>query len=356
MSLLLATLARTVEPGALNSRNWNQLLVEARQAAMVARLGWTLDTMVARAELPEVVQDVLEGAESYVEYIQTRVRHELNLLAAVAIDCPYRVLLMKGAAYIAQGCDAAMGRGLSDLDVLVPQDYLVDFEARLNASGWRFSEQMTGYDEYYYRELSHELPPMRHPKFQFELDVHHNILQPTHRLAVDASRLLDRAISIPDTPYHAFCLEDQILHSAAHLTMSDELRGGLRDIHDITLLCKQGHRQDISFFEALVDRSFALGLQRSLYYVLAFAITNLGLEVPAHSWGQLRTAAPPAPVDRLMTTLIDHRLRPASTHSSKSDWAEQLLYLRSHWIRMPPGLLASHLLRKSLQRGKDSRI
>ena len=31
--------------------------------------------------------------------------------------------------------------------------------------------------------------------------------------------------------------------------------------------------------------------------------------------------------------------------------ARWLLYVRSHWLRMPPLLLARHLLRKSLRRG-----
>jgi len=29
-----------------------------------------------------------------------------------------------------------------------------------------------------------------------------------------------------------------------------------------------------------------------------------------------------------------------------------LLFVRSHWLRMPPGLLAAHLLRKAFRTGK----
>lgn len=352
MSLLLPALAGRLEPLSLTNRNWNQLLTEARRANMISRLGHALDRQLPRQELPRVVRELLRAADTYVAYIHTRARHELRMLGNSVGDCGYPVLLLKGAAYVAQGNPASAGRGLSDLDVLVPREHIGDFEARLASKGWQFSEAMSEYDDYYYRELSHELPPMRHPRHQLELDIHHNILQPTHRLRVDARQLVEHSTPLDQSVYRVCSIEDQILHSATHLTMSDELRGGLRDLHDISLLCEHGQKQNSGFYQALIGRAFKLGLQRPLYYTLEFAVSELDLQLPAESREQLQVAAPPAPVDRLMRRLIDRRVRPAEGPSSSGSFAEHCLYLRSHWIRMPPLLLARHLLRKALQRKK----
>jgi hypothetical protein len=55
---------------------------------------------------------------------------------------------------------------------------------------------------------------------------------------------------------------------------------------------------------------------------------------------------PVAPVTRLMDALVERTLL-ASGVSSAAAFA---LYVRSHWLRMPPLLLARHLLRNGLRR------
>jgi hypothetical protein len=55
---------------------------------------------------------------------------------------------------------------------------------------------------------------------------------------------------------------------------------------------------------------------------------------------------PVVPVTRLMDALVERTLL-ASGVSSAAAFA---LYVRSHWLRMPPLLLARHLLRNGLRR------
>ena len=56
------------------------------------------------------------------------------------------------------------------------------------------------------------------------------------------------------------------------------------------------------------------------------------------------------PIDGLMSVLVTRvaaaRGRRTPTHALRN-W---LLYVRSHWLRMPPHLLLPHLLRKSMRR------
>lgn len=353
ITLLEDVLAGRRGPQDLDAGDWNRLLLEGRSANMVSRLGSVLEQQANPAQWPQAVRDVIAGSNAWVAYMQMRARHELDLLGQIASDCAYPVVLLKGAAYVLADSVAAKGRSLSDLDVLVPRSELADFEARLQRAGWRFAETLDDYDDFYYRELSHELPPMRHSRCQLELDVHHNVLQPTHRLKVDAARLLEAATPVAGTPFHALDLRDQILHSATHLTMSDELRGGLRDMHDIKLLLEDGARRDGAFPGRLVERSFDLGLQRPLYYALEYLQARLGCVLPPDVEASIRAAAPAFPVRPVMTKLVEGRLTPAIGAPLASQVNETLLFLRSHWIRMPPLMLTGHLLRKAVT-GRDA--
>jgi hypothetical protein len=55
-------------------------------------------------------------------------------------------------------------------------------------------------------------------------------------------------------------------------------------------------------------------------------------------------------MDLLVPRVLEPRY-PTRRPARLSAW---LLFLRSHWLRMPPGLLAAHLLRKGLRGGKAS--
>jgi hypothetical protein len=67
--------------------------------------------------------------------------------------------------------------------------------------------------------------------------------------------------------------------------------------------------------------------------------------------------SPQRPVLRLMDRLIwlamvpDHPDFP----QRRTGMARWLLYVRSHWLRMPPGLLLKHLMQKQIIRWKRSR-
>ena len=53
--------------------------------------------------------------------------------------------------------------------------------------------------------------------------------------------------------------------------------------------------------------------------------------------------APPPPVAGLMRWLIDAALAPPALGRWQSALARQLLFIRSHWVRMPPLMLVRHL-------------
>ena len=225
MKALIAALRDPATVRHFTPADWEALLGEGRRTRMLARVHHLLAQSLADVPLPVGARDMLSGHARYVAHMHVLVRNELRRIGAVAAQVDYPVILLKGAAYLMAELPFAAGRGLSDIDVLVPRDALDDFERRLLAAGWEFDSSLSAYDDQYYRAWSHELPPMRHPDSSLELDVHHNLIQVTSRSALDAAPLIARAQPVSGTPFHVLAAPDRVLHSALHLLMSDELRG-----------------------------------------------------------------------------------------------------------------------------------
>ena len=346
MKTLASVLSQPATVADFAPAQWQMLITDTRQAQMMDRLRSVLARHAPEIPLPQVVSEVFEGTGCYVDYLQHRARYEVSQLAALANTVDYPVVLLKGAAYLVEGIPAGEGRGLSDIDILVPHASLADAERRLQARGWRFTEDLDEYDNYYYRELAHELPPMRHPDRKFELDVHHGIIQPTHRLKPDSARWFEEAQPLAGSPCYRLSRRDQVLHSATHLFMSDELRGGLRDLHDIVLLCRQGEIEAADFWGQLVQRAQEQGLQRPLHYALYCARRGLALRVPDRAAAAVEALRPRGAGARWAESLFMRRF--FSPPAEQPGVTGALLYWRSHWIRMPPGLLLRHLSRKAV--------
>ena len=183
------------------------------------------------------------------------------------------VILLKGAAYLAMQLPAARGRSFSDVDVLVPKARLSQVESALMQRGWMTTHH-SAYDQRYYREWMHELPPLRHLQRQSVLDVHHTILPETARLRPDATLLLSAALPVPGWDGVAVLAPtDMVLHSMTHLFHNDELSRGLRDLSDLDLLLRH-FAVDATWWRNLVERARTLDL-------LSSAVLRPGLH-PAH--------------------------------------------------------------------------
>jgi len=217
-------------------------------------------------------------------------------------------------------------------------------------AGW-VSEATNAYDDYYYRVLSHELPPLTHPARGLEVDLHHTLTPPVSRLKVDGGRLLAQAVPLADAPWpysrcHVLAPTDMVLHSATHLLFNDELRGGLRDVYDMHRLCLHFAAAEPRFWTRLTERAWELGLERPLWYALTTLRRLLATPVPDSGMAELRNAAPNPALDALMARLIDRLLAPANPERLSAPATEWVLFVRSHWVRMPPGILFPHLARK----------
>jgi hypothetical protein len=133
-----------------------------------------------------------------------------------------------------------------------------------------------------------------------------------------------------------------------HLMFDSDLADKLRDLTDIDAMCRFFSEEDREFWGRLVERAGRLGLGRPMYYSLRYCRKLLGTPVPGEIVDRTRVWAPAVPVRWLMDCLVPRALMPEPPEyaSAITVVARLLLYMRSHWLRMPPWLLVYHLAYK----------
>jgi Uncharacterised nucleotidyltransferase len=277
--LLLSILRQPAEALALSALRWDLLLRQARVAGLPARLGHLLDGAGALDAAPPAPRQHLLNAMRLARAQQAEVRRELDHVRDALAGLALAPILLKGAAYVAAGLSPSPGRVFSDIDILVPKARLAEVEAALMAHGWAGTHH-TPYDQRYYRQWMHELPPMSHVRRGTVIDVHHAIVPETARVRSDAALLISGARPLADAaPYYVLAPTDMVLHSMAHLFNNDDLQHALRDLCDIDALLRQ-FAPEPGFWRALLERALALRLQRALQHGLRHAQSVLGTPVP----------------------------------------------------------------------------
>ncbi len=343
--VLLGAINAPDELARLSAPDWELLLRVARRTRLLARIEADLAQAGLLDRIPPQAANHFRSARNVVAHRQTLVSWEVNrvLWALHGLDVP--LVILKGAAYILAGLPAARGRLFADLDLLVPLAQIEPVEKALLAHGW-LRTQIDPYDDRYYRVWMHEIPPLRHRERKTEIDLHHTILPRTSRLKPDPALLLAAARPLEDPRLRVLAPADMVLHSLVHLFLEGDPVEGLRlrDLVDVTdLLAHFG--QERGFWESLVPRGRELDLQRPLYYGLRFARSILGADVPAAVVSDAESGAPAAPARRLMDWLVPLAMLPEHPDFPRRSAAvaRWLLYARSHWLRMPPLMLARHL-------------
>jgi hypothetical protein len=335
--LLVRALAEPASLRSLVPRQWTGLIAMARAESL-------LGSLACRAhgtELPPGVAALFEAARVDSSSVRNQALWEVEMArrALAGVDSP--IILLKGSAFAASELAAAEGRSIGDLDILVPRDRLAEVERALLDAGWEWVKQ-DDYDDLYYRRWMHELPPLIHRSRDRMIDVHHNILPLTARPSPDAAALIEDSVPLA-SGLRVLSPEDMIVHAAAHLFADGDLTGGLRNLWDIDRLLREfGQRQ--GFWQRLSERARRHGLEPEVKRALRMC-TRLYF-TPVDPAGAGRRSA----WDRL----FERRLL------ARNDWGQATrpalrfgFYLRSHWLRMPPLLLARHLFIKS--RGRSAK-
>lgn len=341
----------------LSLADWELLIRVARRVRLLGRLEADLSRVGLLGVIPPRAADHLRAARNVIEHRNTLVTWEINriLWALKGVDSP--IILLKGAAYVLADLPPAHGRIFADVDLLTPEEQIEKIEEKLVSRGW-LKMPIDPYDDRYYRVWMHEIPPLRHRERGTEIDIHHRILPRTSRLKSDPSPLFMAARSLEDSRLHVLAPADMVLHALVHLFLECDPREGLRlrDLLDVHLLL-QHFGEEENFWNSLAPRAYSLGLERPLFYGLRFARQFFDTPIPEAVLAEVNDAGPRRPILWLMDQLVSLTILPGHPDYPYfwATLARRILYLRAHWLRMPPIILARHLSYKAYLRFRGVR-
>ncbi len=325
---------------ALDGAGWTDLISIARAESLIGSLAHRLQGV----DVPEQVKPVLKDAIEAHELVRQQALWEADCARRALVDIDCKVVLMKGTAYVAADLDAGIGRSIGDLDIMVARDKLPMVEEALLDAGWEWVKP-DPYDDQYYREHMHELPPLIHRDRDRMIDVHHTTLPLTARPTPDAQAMLDDAVQLENGLY-VMAPEDMTLHSIAHMFADGDLAGGLRNLWDIHLLVSEVSAREDGFFVNLIARAEDFGLVRHAVRALRLAKQLFATAIdPSMPLGK-----------RTSDNLYVRRLLARDGYGRETrKITRQAFYIRSHWLRMPPLMLAKHLWTKWRKGGAGPR-
>lgn len=329
-------------------REWDLLLRQLKQSGLTASLYARLEAMDLLQKIPARPARHLEWAGRLAAQHHQSVRWEVDFIRTALEQSSVPVVLLKGAAYVLADLPCAAGRIFSDIDILVPKENIDKVESALMIAGWH-STHHDSYDQRYYRQWMHELPPMTHFSRATVIDVHHAILPLTARLRPDSTKLLQAKLPVAGfTALMTLAPADMVLHSAVHLFCDGEFDHGLRDLLDIDSLLKH-FSERTGFWSALTLRAQELDLTRPLFYALRYTRLFFDTPVPNEVVTKADAGKPNAVLLVLMDNLFSRALLPnlASGQQQLTTVARFALYVRGNWLRMPPVLLMRHLFQKA---------
>tara|TARA_R110000824_G_scaffold11585_4_gene50686 strand:- start:778 stop:1812 length:1035 start_codon:yes stop_codon:yes gene_type:complete len=325
---------------ALDSSQWTDLISIARAESLVGSLAHRLK----HVPVPDRVRAVLQDAIEAHDLARQQALWEADCAKRALRDYPGKIVLMKGTAYVAANLAAGVGRSIGDLDIMVARQDLPFVEAALLDAGWEWVKS-DPYDDRYYRDHMHELPPLIHRDRDRMIDVHHTILPLTARPVPDAVAILESAVRLDDGLY-VMAPADMVLHSIAHLFADGDLAGGLRNLWDINHLVREFSAADTIFWEELHSRAKVHGLGNELKRALRLAATLYATPVDD----------PSASRSRLTDWCYIRRLLARDGYGRETRKLTRFaFYVRSHWLRMPPMMLALHLWIKWRKSGKPTK-
>jgi hypothetical protein len=368
-AILVAALRNPQSVAALDACGWTALLTIARAEQLIGTLAHRLRGM----DMPGQIAAMLEDAHMNAEYQRRTALWEADCARRALAGYAGKTVLMKGTAYVAAGLVAGEGRHIGDLDIMAAREDLGEVEdLLLGVGGWEWVKE-NAYDDAYYRDHMHELPPMIHKERDRMIDVHHTILPLTARPKPDPAAMLRDAAPLPlaggvrggasevsgcqsgprqsdprqsDPPpapptsgrgdLFVFSPADMVVHCAAHLFADGDLTGGLRNLWDMHCLVGEFSEKDENFWPKLQARAIQHELRGAVHLAARLARDLYGSDIPP-GW-QIRGNADSFFIRRLLAR--DEWGR------GTAKFTRLTFYIRSHWLRMPPLMLMRHLWTK----------
>lgn len=355
MTLLIEVLKKPSIIANFNDGHWDILTCQARAAGLLGRLHFLFKQQSLLSKIPPYVIWHYQAVTQIMDRLKKNALREVDELSQILHSHNIKTTFLKGAAY--QICSTACneGRFMSDIDMLVDKSEINHVKGLLLQHGW-LTTPMDEYDQHYYREWMHEIPPLRHVKRGTILDVHHNILPLTNKNSPLAVNLNTRIVN------HEWCGDvnvltpaDTVIHSAVHLFTESEFHHALRDLSDLHMLICEFKEKNQGFITELAERANTLGLSRYIWLALTYSKQIFETDISNNAILKLNEPPKSDLRKRVLNFCYGQVFLP--NHKSCRTWkmsvAEELLFWRSHLIKMPLRILIPHLIKKSYKQLKE---
>lgn len=320
----------------------NELTAWARNNFLLSRLlheqsnSFDQDRRAPKRIRFEIAQD----HKAFAVGDRRRLGFEANRLDRALMGRQYQAVLLKGGAYVLAGKKAGIGRRVSDIDILVDNSDLARAEKAILDAGWAYDDITDNpYDQVYYRHFMHELPPLRHKDRGSIVDVHHGLLPKTHRYQPKVSLMVDSAIAVEGTNLRRFSDIDLFIHASIHHLLDGEFSNAPRSILELIDLFEDINGQQ----QAVVERANQLGVLPAVSY--AFALVREFSEELDDCTGK-HSAIKGHSIVVVKAMIAQIRNAPDSLMYKVS---RGILYVRSHYLRMPIIMLIKHAFSKVLR-------
>lgn len=339
---------------ALSLQQWQDAVFILREAKILGSLYHAANRNNCFDAYPKAVQRHVYSAHIYAKRQATQIEYEARELKKLFEQVDVTAIFLKGAAYTLRNSVNGLGRVCSDLDVLVTKQDLEKAEAHLKSNRWR-SEQLSDYDEKYYREWAHEVPPLFQINRATVLDMHHNIYPPVSGRAPSVERFFDSRAA---TENGCFVLDPActILHSIIHMFTNEDSSSWMRDLLDIMLLLKEFGDEDT--WEKLIKLAKDINFDAELAFCINAVKHYSNLELPNNAKEFIKQQKFNLIQKWLMKTVFINAIVPEhdSVNKFKNRLAKQIVYFRGHWIKMPFPILIKHFTIKSFLAIRDKVI
>ncbi|WP_170308423.1 nucleotidyltransferase family protein [Alteromonas alba] len=317
-------------------QEWESMLFVLKTSRLEAYLAFVLRDSGTWDSIPGQVQAHLSAAMVYAQRQNDQVFHEGQEIHDVLMAQGVTPVFLKGAAYIVAATNNAPGRLCSDIDLLVKEGALATSETVLLDNFW-YHKIITDYDDKYYREYAHEIPPLYHLTRGTVLDLHHNLFLP---VSGKAPPLEEFWLGVRRQECGLYTLEPaaMFMHSIIHLMLNEEVVYGFRDIVDLKCLAQQ-YDSD-AFWLRVEQLAVASHFEKELKVVVTLLNhwfkTTYSIGQPQGMFQRIKV--------KLLTRTYKYALIPAhpALHSVRSGLARFMVFVRGHSIKMPFTVLVKH--------------
>ncbi|NDW21586.1 nucleotidyltransferase family protein [Alteromonas hispanica] len=319
----------------LNDLQWQDLLRLLRYNDMIATLAAIVDECDVQIN-SSYAQKHLQAASTYARRQEQQVLHEAYLLNSDLNEINVAPIFLKGAAYALAKDKNAFGRLMSDIDILVNKSSLPYVEKQLKKCGWH-EKEISNYDDRYYRQWSHELPPFYHQRTGATLDVHHTLIPPITGKQLPVSDIVKKAKYADDLGY--LCIEWRLIHCIIHFFYNEDYDKPFRDFWDIKCLVDKACKEE------RIESACSIAKEHGFKDELAFSLylleikynkpyySNLALTLNISSWQKLFVKNILIHVVVLRHNLIDSKITKVCSF---------IMVVRGHLKKMPLKILLPH--------------